>query len=362
MQTIVFTVTNSLNYDQRMHRICSSLQSIGYAVILVGVERNNSDPLQIEQYRKKRLNCFFQKGPLFYFEYNIRLLFFLLFQPCDVICAIDLDTILPVLVASFFRGKKRVYDAHEYFTEQKEVRERPVIQWFWKAIESFAVPYFKKGYTVNSRLAQLFNQNYGVHYKVIRNIQFKYSLEKIDNQLISKYILYQGAVNKGRCFEQLIPAMQWVDAPLWIVGEGNFMEQTKALIAQYQLSHKVFLKGTILPAALRIITQQAFIGITIFEREGVNQYYSLANRFFDYMMAGTPQLCVDYPLYAEIVSQYPFALLISDLQPKSIAAALNKLLADDVLYQNLRNAALEAGAVLNWENESVKLIDFYHKL
>lgn len=362
MQTIVFTVTNNLNYDQRMHRICSSLQSIGHNILLVGVERKDSDPLEVQHFRQKRLNCFFQKGPVFYFEYNIRLLLFLLFQPCDAICAIDLDTILPVLIASVFRGKKRVYDAHEYFTEQKEVRERPIIQWFWKRIENFAVPYFKKGYTVNSQLAHLFKQKYGIEYTVIRNIQFKYRFEKNDNRLVNKYILYQGAVNKGRCFEQLIPAMQWVDAPLWIVGKGNFMDQVKDLIAQYQLSHKVFLKGSILPVPLRIITQQACIGITLFEREGVNQYYSLANRFFDYMMAGTPQLCVDYPLYAEIIANYPFALLISDLQPKSIAAALNKLLADDVLYQNLQNAALDASAVLHWENEAVKLVDFYHKL
>ena len=33
---IVFTVTNDLTYDQRMHRICTTLQDAGYQVTLVG--------------------------------------------------------------------------------------------------------------------------------------------------------------------------------------------------------------------------------------------------------------------------------------------------------------------------------------
>ena len=76
VKKIVCTVTNDLNFDQRMIRICSSLQQGGYAVTLVGRVRENSQSLQQRIFQQKRLYCFFQKGKFFYAEYNIRLFFF----------------------------------------------------------------------------------------------------------------------------------------------------------------------------------------------------------------------------------------------------------------------------------------------
>ncbi len=297
-----------------------------------------------------------------YSTFNLRLLVYLLFAKTDIICAIDLDTILPCLFSSKFRNKQRVYDAHEYFTEQKEVRTRPTILRIWRQIEAYAVPKFPNGYTVNSHLAKLFKENYGVSYHIIRNISFKYPLENIDNEHINKFILYQGAVNEGRCFEELIPAMKWVNATLIIAGTGNFYSQVEELIRYFKLEHKIFLKGAIPPNELRQLTQEAYIGITLFEPNGVNQYYSLANRFFDYMMAGIPQICVNYPLYQEINQEHSFAYLIENTHPLTIGDALNNLLQDDVLYTQLRQNCIKARDLLNWQNESHQLLEFYRIL
>ena len=93
---ICFTVTNDLTYDQRMQRICRSLSKNGFQVLLTGRKRKFSIPLNNEKYIQKRIPCFFEKGKLFYTEYSIRLFFTLLFTEFDIICAIDLDTILPL--------------------------------------------------------------------------------------------------------------------------------------------------------------------------------------------------------------------------------------------------------------------------
>ncbi|MGE5108750.1 MAG: hypothetical protein ACM3H8_14495, partial [Sphingobacteriales bacterium] len=66
MKKIVFTVTNDLNYDQRMIRICTSLANVGYEVLLVGRNRKQSSPLDPKPYYQKRLSCWFQKGKGFY--------------------------------------------------------------------------------------------------------------------------------------------------------------------------------------------------------------------------------------------------------------------------------------------------------
>ena len=152
---IIFTVTNDLSYDQRMQRICTSLSANGYQVLLVGRSLPTSIPLINQSFHQKRISCFFKKGIGFYTEYNIRLLWFYLFAKTKVYGAIDLDTILPNLFASKLFGKKRMYDAHELFTEQKEIVTRNLVHRCWLMIEKYAVPKFKHGYTVNNFIKEL---------------------------------------------------------------------------------------------------------------------------------------------------------------------------------------------------------------
>jgi glycosyltransferase involved in cell wall biosynthesis len=342
-----------------MHRIAGSLLTHGFAVLLVGRKKINSVPLSEKSFQQKRLVCFFQRGFLFYAEYNLKLFLFLLFTKADIVCAIDLDTILPCYFSSLLKKQKRVYDAHELFTEQAEVIRRPWVQKIWLWIERFAVPKFTFGYTVNEFIANVFHKKYGVKYTVIRNLPAYFSLQPNSSE---GYILYQGAVNEGRCFETLVPAMQAVNAVLWICGEGSFFEQTKLLIKQYKLEEKIILKGYVKPEELRMISCRALAGLTLFSLQGLNQYQSLGNRFFDYMMAGIPQICVNYPEYRKINDEYGFAYLIDEPDSVSIARGLNKILHDPVLYHELQQNALKARSVLNWEGEEPKLTGFYNQL
>lgn len=357
---ILFTVTTDLTYDQRMIRICTSLTEAGYTVTLVGRKIKKSIPLLQQPFQQKRINCFFEKGKLFYAEYNIRLFFFLLSKKMDCIGAIDLDTILPCYFISQIKKIKRVYDAHELFCEMKEIAIRPAIYKMWKKIEKFAAPKFTAGYTVNQPIAAEFKKMYGVNYTVIRNITLLRPLLQVPKK--EKYILYQGAVNEGRSFETLIPAMKEVNCKLIICGEGNFMQQAQQLVKENNLQEKVIFKGKITPDELRIITSQAYFGVTLFDNKGLSNYYSLANRFFDYLHAGIPQLCVDYPVYKEINQQQPIAVLINDISTVNLSAQLNNLLHNKVVYNELQQNCIKVRETLNWQAEEKKLVEFYNNL
>jgi glycosyltransferase involved in cell wall biosynthesis len=359
-------VTNDLSYDQRMIRICRSLSANGFAVLLIGRMLRSSIPLKKESFGQVRLSCWFQKGKFFYIEYNIRLWFFLLFQKMDAICAIDLDTILPCLSVSYIRKIPRVYDAHELFTEMKEVISRPAIKKIWTGIERMAVPRFPLGYTVSQSIAEEFNKRYKVHYDLIRNaselkapgIHSEYPHQVLG---IKRFILYQGAVNEARGLEYLIPAMQQVDCPLFICGEGNLMKECQAMTKQYGLEEKVIFLGKVDPAQLAAITQKACIGINLVEPYGLNQVYSLANKFFDYIHAALPQITMDFPEYRRINDLYAVGVLISEFTEKKIADAINNLLENDVLYNMLRNNCSKARLIYNWQEEEKKLLAFYRK-
>ena len=156
--------------------------------------------------------------------------------------------------------------------------------------------------------------------------------------------------------------MKQVNMPLLICGEGNFYEQTKALIAKHHLQSKIILKGYVAPDKLKAITPTALFGLTLFEKTGLNQYYSLSNRFFDYVMAGIPQICVGYPEYKFINDKYEIALLIDDVGEQTIANAMNKLLTDVVLYKQLQHNCIKARAFLNWSEEEKTLIAFWNNV
>jgi hypothetical protein len=78
---IICTVTNDLSHDQRMIRICTSLQQAGYDVCLVGRSLPDSPPLRTRPFRQHRLRCWFHRGKLFYLEYQLRLWYYLYQQP-----------------------------------------------------------------------------------------------------------------------------------------------------------------------------------------------------------------------------------------------------------------------------------------
>jgi glycosyltransferase involved in cell wall biosynthesis len=360
LKKIFFTVTNDLTYDQRMDRICSSLSANGYQVTLVGRKLKTSVPLQSKNYNQKRITCFFNKKKWFYAEYNLRLFLFLLSKKMDAICAIDLDTILPCLQVSKIKKIKRVYDAHELFTELKEVITRPNIHKTWLKIEKRSVPQFPLGYTVSESVAEEFHRRYKVNYITIRNIPPYEQLP--EKQAGEKFILYQGAVNEARGLEFLVPAMQFVNAKLVICGDGNFMPQLKSLIAEYKLENKIELKGMMTPGMLKEFSRSAYIGVAVPEKQGLNQLYALPNKFFDYIHAGLPQVTVNYPEYQRINKEYEVALLLDNISPQRIADGINNLLADDVLYNRLKENCIQARKQLNWEREEKKLLGFYQSL
>lgn len=340
-----------------MQRICGSLAAAGYRVQLVGWQRPASPPLTPQPYAQHRLRGWFQKGKLFYLEYNLRLLLYLLGQRAAAWCACDLDTALPMWLRARLGGQPLVYDAHELFTEVPEVVARPAVQRLWRAVERFVVPRTQLAYTVGPALAQLFGQRYGRPFGVVRNVSRYEPTPFLETT--GSYILYQGALNVGRGLEQLLDAMPQVHGRLVLCGEGDCSAALRAQAARLSLlaSGKVEFRGFVLPADLREITRRAAVGIMLLENVGLSYYYSLANKFFDYVHAGIPQVLIDFPEYRALNDAFDVAELVADLTPATLAAALNRLLpgGDASRYQHLAANCRRAAPLLSWQHEEQEL-------
>ncbi len=356
-KTIYCTVTNDLNQDQRMHRICSSFTNMGYDVCLVGRLKPSSPTLLDMPFQQIRLRCFFNKGFLFYAEYNIRLLLFLLFRAnFDIIYSVDADTVAACGLTKLLKRKKMIFDAHEYFTEVPEVMHRPFVKWIWQMIEKIFIPLTDECITVNQSLADIFSKKYGKSFITIYNVPDKSDKYESVTSNIKPYILYQGMLNRGRGLEELIAAMPYIkDIDLIIIGEGDISQKLNMLANENTASDRIQFKGWLMPTEIKTITSGATLGINLLESESKSYYFSLANKFFDYMHAEVPSINMDFPEYRAIVTKHGVGLLISHLDKNEIANNINQLLGDQAKYAAMKAACRSACDIYNWDQEEKKL-------
>ena len=367
-QKIIISVTNDLVGDNRVYKVAGSLTKFGFDVLLVGRMLKNSLSFESE-YKNKRFKLIFNKGFLFYACYNIRLFMFLLFVKADIFLSNDLDTLPANFFASKIRKKKLVYDSHEYFTEVPELVNRPRVKRVWERNEKMILPKVKHSYTVCSSIADIYNKKYGIDMKVVRNIpvcefvkkQTVLSLpEKIKNR---KIILYQGAVNIGRGLKPTVKAMQYVENVVFvIIGEGDIFEELLKLVQELNLTDKVIFIGKIPFDKLYFYTKKADIGISLEENIGLNYYYALPNKLFDYIRANVPVLVSPLPEIKNIVGTYEIGCFIENHNPEHIAEKINFMLNSPEKMQTWKENLKKASSELCWENEEKVLKDIFLNL
>ncbi|OQX97342.1 MAG: hypothetical protein B6I24_09145 [Bacteroidetes bacterium 4572_128] len=371
---IHISVTNDLVTDQRVNKIALSLQKMGFEVFLIGRLLKKSLPLN-RPYSCKRMSLFFKKGFLFYAEYNLRLFFYLMFQKTDILLANDLDTLLANFLVSKIKNKKIVYDSHEYFTELPEVFNRKFVRKTWLFIEKLILPRIKNSYTVCESIANEYKKKYNINMKVIRNLPNKNYNNEISHETKNKIseikqfsknkniIIYQGSINIGRGLEEAIKAMKYIDnSILLIIGKGTIYDDLIKLRSKLFLKDKIFFTGILNFEQLHHFTKIAKIGICIEKNIGMNYYFALPNKLFDYQKAGVPVLSSKLPEIYKIVKTYKVGISIENHEVKHIAEKINFMLNNKKKLEIWKKNSLCASKKLNWENEEKILKEIFNSI
>ncbi len=357
------SVTNDLATDQRVHKIASFLSDKHVEVTLIGRKLHESMPVK-RAYSTKRLRLLFNKKCWFYAEYNIRLVFYLLFKKFDFLVANDLDTLPANYFISFIRQKKLVYDSHEYFTELPELIPKKTIKKIWKFFEQAILPKITVSYTVSQSIADEYKKMYGINMHVVRNLPVKSTTPATPENPFklpeNKLVIYQGSININRGLENMIHAMHYLeDWTFVIIGKGDIEDELKDLVHEQKLDSRVWFSGAIPFHELPYYTRKADIGISLEENAGLNYYYALPNKLFDYIQAKIPVLCSNMKEMAAIVNHYNIGKITETLDPLAIAEKIKSIKANDNIWRkNLDKAAEE----LCWENESARLEKIYKSL
>ena len=367
---VVLSVTNDLYTDPRVDKVCNFLTRQGFDVTLVGRRYGDSASLAPRAYQTHRMRLLFRKGGLFYAEYNIRLFFYLLFHHFDLFVANDLDTLLPNFLVSKLKRKRIVYDSHEYFCGELSIADKPFVKHVWLSIEKFCFPKLKDVITVSQSIVEQYEKEYGIRPHLVRNIppkatppvtESRVSLNLPEDKAI--IILQGNGLNEGRGGEELVEAMPWVDekAVLLIVGNGTVIPQLKERVKQLQLEDRVTFVPRVTPEKLFNYTYLSDIGIALDRDLSLNLRFSLPNKLFEYIKAGTPIVASNLIERARIIRQYGVGMIVEDFQPQSVAEVINRLLNDKQVYEEMKANCRVAADELCWENEEKVLEEIYPK-
>jgi len=364
LKRVILAVTNDLHTDQRLHKVCCSLSENDFDVTLIGRKVDNRQ-LSNRPYGTFRFNLLFNKGFLFYANYNLALFIKLLFVKGNIFVANDLDALPACYIAAKIRRKKLVVDLHELFPQSPEIFNRKRVHKFWETIESYFLPKCSNIYTVCKSIADYYQDKYGLKVKVVRNLpnQSNTKITDIADWPFpekKKCILYQGATNMGRGLERLIESMQWIDAYLLIAGGGDVLDQLKDKSKILQLENKIHFTGKLPFTELNKYTKLADMGISLEENLGLNYYYALPNKIFDYIRAEIPIIVSPFPEMSRIVNEYEVGFLDSSNTSKELATELSKILnLDNEELIQLKANCRKAGKELCWENEESVLLSMY---
>lgn len=326
--------------------------------------------MESRSYRTKRFRMYYEKGALFYAWFNFRLFWFLLFRPSTILVSNDLDTLLPNYLVSKLKGKKLVYDSHEYFTEVPELISRPKVKAVWERIERFIFPKLTFVSTVNLSIAEKYHEKYGVSLKVVRNVSPLWNPDHIRSKKElgipeGKHILImQGAgLNVDRGVEEAIRMMPFLqNTVLIIVGNGDIIPKMKKLVETENWQDLVLFFGKRPYSELLQFTQQADLGLSFDQPTNPNYLFSLPNKIFDYIHTSTPIICSDLVEVSKLVKGYQVGEIVTNFEPKSLAQQVQTALNNTELMTLWKNNCKIAASKENWEVEVQQLNEFYPKV
>ncbi len=367
---VIVSVTNDLVLDQRVNRTCQTLLENNFDVLFVGRELPHSLPMPAVSYQYKRMKLRFNKGMLFYAEFNIRLFFLLLFSRYDVANSNDLDTLPANYFASFIRRKPVVFDSHEYFTGVPELVHNHFARKTWKWFEKLIVPQLKYCITVNKSIVDLFIKEYGKTFSIVRNIPNLNAakVEKTTRRALQvpedKFMLVlQGSINIDRGAEELLEVAQKLDDSyiIYIIGGGDQIPFLMQKAKELQLEKKVHFLGRQPFEKMMQYTQLADLGLILDKDTNINYTLSLPNKLFEYMHANIPILASNLIESQRIISAYDIGWKLESVTVDEIYKAIIFVRSEEEERMKKKANTIKAAAELTWENEKKVIQRIYQE-
>lgn len=196
--------------------------------------------------------------------------------------------------------------------------------------------------------------NFKTRNKVSSHGQLKQAVGLESNRRI---VLYEGAIQPGRCLENLIKAAKHFpqDAHLVLIGnQGEYFKRVLFPLAQESKIQNIHFLPWMPQSKLRSLIADADVGIIIYEDKPRNNLFCAPGKLSDYVHAGIPVAASDLPTLRPIIEQYKIGTCFDSHSPLSIAKAVEQVL--QMPASELRPAIEYASQELSWETQEPFLL------
>ena len=307
-----------------------------------------------------------QGGPLKFITFNAKLFRELLHRDFDILHAHDLWVLPGAIAAVKLRKKPIVYDAHEYYRGLEIFRRKKLSGFVWRVVELLTLRWVDAWIAINTHQAELYQQTFPFLTKpvVLMNLPELPDSGELPSVLSfserKKEVIFQGILKPGRGLPRALEAMRWVqEGKLRIIGDGEIAGQLRELIRLKGLKDRVEMVGTLPWHELIAESNRALAGLVLFQATNLNYRYASPNKFFEYVMAGTPVIASDIPTFREFVQRYPVGVLVDPENPRDIAKAINRLLSNPKEWEFYHQQCLVARREWNWQKQESRLLALY---
>ncbi|MFW9932661.1 MAG: glycosyltransferase [Candidatus Thorarchaeota archaeon] len=378
---IVMTLYNTLHSDTRVIREVQALKNFGHSVRVIDICTSES----IEQKMDSVIEIPVAKVSMDKRASFLALIKFIIAcfrqlmrmrSEIDVVHAHDL-TSLPA--AGFFKllnpRIKLIYDSHELFPEAARDKLSYLHYLIFLGLELLSSMRIDGLIGVSSQAVKILSRRTRTPGTLLRNLP---DLDQIVDALgyLPKWkaqnntplrIAYAGAVLPNRGYEMLPMVSQILSSrnlsfEFWIIGDGPILPELRNSIEDLNLTHLFRFTGAVPFVTLLEMLSECDIAIGLYEGLS-NNHTSLSNKIFEYLAIGIPFIFTNLNQTSIFLKQSHAMIINTPFNEIEVADAITSLLADPIRMQQIS----EAGPTmieqeLNWNNESIKLLELYQKL
>lgn len=337
---------------------CKSLAEAGYEVYLVAAGNEHTEKsLHVigcgdkPDSRRERMMNFTRK----IYEKALSL-------DCDIYHLHDPE-LLPYGIKLKKLGKKVIFDSHEDVSGQImskywiPIPIRWIISKAYYFYESYVIRNFDAVITATPHIATLFEGRN-------RLVEVVNNYPKLDDIIFhnnsfsnrEKIICFAGGINAIRGERVMVEAVQGLD-DIKLILAGPRDEGGEKYVRE-----NVLYTGRFTHSEVNSLYGRSRVGLIIYQPVP-NHIKSKPNKIFEYMAAGLPIVCSNFPLWREIIENSGCGICVDPTSPQAVREACLYLINNPQIAQVMGKRGYEEVATnYNWKSEEHKLLKVYEKV
>lgn len=356
-------------YDGRIFKKqCNSLEAQGFEVILLVndlLENEIIEGIKIISTKKQT---------------NSRLSRFIYSRSVLLNRAIEIDAdiyhlhdpdLLPIGNKLKKTGKKVIFDSHEDFPIDISEKEwiprifRKVISKMYMIYEKKSIKNYDAVITVSphilDRLKKINPKTFMItNYPILKESRL---CSNCSYESRKNIICFAGSVNKDWGHHVVMDAIEEIENIMYIL-VGPSSDSYISLLAEKKAWAKTDYRGVVNFSDVQEIYNESRIGIAIHYTKSLDGKGTLGNtKLFEFMEAGLPIICSDYPLWCDIVKKYNCGISVNPKDSNEIKRAIEYIISNPREAEKMgQNGVKAVHTEYNWDTQTPILLNIYNEL